>query len=187
MRKLFSATVLLLAYTFALAPNPARAQTPAPPSPSAPPKLIAYHGLQLGVDVTVGRQGEVAFYTGASSKRSMLAVRISAMDAGVSVPCSLGVMYEHMFARDRARITPVAGASFARVFSCADDSDGVRATPAARSVGTFSGGVRVPMFAGHHVVGSLKVLAFGQRQFGDDSAADTTSRGVTVGFVIGRR
>ena len=57
--------------------------------------------------------------------------------------------------------------------------------PIAHSVGTFSGGVRVPMFAGHHVVGSLKVLAFGQRQFATDSAGDTTSKGVTVGFVIG--
>jgi len=103
------------------------------------------------------------------------------------VPCSVGVMYEHLFGSNRARITPVAGASFGRVFSCASGTDGDRPMPIAHGVGTFSGGVRVPMFAGHHVVGSLKVVAFGQRQFATDSAGDTTSKGVTLGFVIGRR
>ena len=109
------------------------------------------------------------------------------MDAGASVPCSVGVMYEHLFSTNRARITPVAGASFGRVFSCASEGDGIRPTPVAHSVGTFSGGVRVPIFAGRRVVGSLKVLAFGQRQLATDSASDVTSKGVTVGFVIGRR
>ena len=36
-------------------------------------------------------------------------------------------------------------------------------------------------------VGSLKVLAFAQRQLGSEAASDVTSKGVTVGFVIGRR
>jgi len=141
----------------------------------------------MGVDVTAGRTGEVAFYMGASSTRGSLAVRFGMMDAVESVPCSVGVMYEYLFGRDRARITPVAGASFARVFSCASESDGFRPTPTAHSVSDFSGGVRVPIFAGHHVVGSLKVLAFAERQLGLESVSDVTSKGVTVGFVIGRR
>jgi len=141
----------------------------------------------MGVDVTAGRTGEVAFYTGASSTRGSLAVRFGMMDAIESVPCSVGIMYEYLFRHDRARITPVAGASFARVFSCASESDGFRPTPTAHSVSEFSGGVRVPIFASQHVVGSLKVLAFAERQLGLESASDVTSKGVTVGFVIGRR
>ncbi len=157
--------------------------------PAAPPapKPITYRGLELGIDVTAGRQGEVGFNFGATSNHGSFAVRFSAMDEGTSVPCSVGVMYEHLFRSNRARITPVAGASFGRVFSCASEADGFRTMPVVHSVGTFSGGVRVPMFAGHHVVGALKVVAFGQRQFATDAAGDTTSKGVTVGFVIGRR
>lgn len=139
------------------------------------------------MDVTTGRKGEVGFNFGAASNHGSLAVRFSAMDEGTSVPCSFGVMYEHLFRSNRARITPVAGASFGRVFSCASEGDGIRPTPVAHGVSTLSGGVRVPMFIGRHTVGSLKVLAFGQRQFATDSAGDTTSKGVTVGFVIGRR
>jgi hypothetical protein len=110
----------------------------------------------MGVDVTAGRTGEVAFYLGASSTRGSLAVRFGMMDAIESVPCSVGIMYEYLFRHDRARITPVAGASFARVFSCASESDGFRPTPAAHSVSEFSGGVRVPIFASQHVVGSAQ-------------------------------
>jgi hypothetical protein len=195
MRNFASAALLSLACAVTLAPGTASAQTPptSPPPASQPPQSSparrpnTYRGLEMGVDVTAARQGEVAFYVGASSTRGSLAVQFSKMDAAESVPCSLGVMYEYLFGRDRARITPVAGASFARVFSCADDSDGVKATPTAHSVGEFSGGVRLPIFAGHHVVGSLKVLAFAQRQLGFESVSDVTSKGVTVGFVIGRR
>ena len=163
------------------------AQAPSQAPSSAPPKLITYRGMQLGVDVTAGRQGEAGFYIGASGTRGMLGVRFTAMDASGSVPCSVGVMYEHLFAKDRARITPVAGASLGRVFSCADDSGGVRPPLSVQSVGTFSGGVRIPMFAGSHAVGALKVLVFQQRQIGLEASSDATSRGVTVGFVIGRR
>ena len=187
MRSSFSATSLYLACTFVLAPHIAGAQTPAQPAAPPTPRAITYRGLELGIDVTAGRQGEVGFNFGAASNHGSFAVRFSAMDEGASIPCSVGVMYEHLFRSDRARITPVAGASFGRVFSCATEGNGIRATPVAHGVSTFSGGVRVPMFAGRHVVGSLKVLAFGQRQFATDAAGDTTSKGVTVGFVIGRR
>jgi len=186
MKNVANAATLSLACALILVPYTASAQTPTPPNPQ-PPRPITYRGLEMGVDVTAGRTGEVAFYTGASSTRGSLAVRFGMMDAVESVPCSVGIMYEYLFGRDRARITPVAGASFARVFSCAGDSDGVRPTPAAHSVTEFSGGVRVPIFASQHVVGSLKVLAFAERQLGLESVSDVTSKGVTVGFVIGRR
>jgi hypothetical protein len=143
--------------------------------------------MELGIDVTAGRTGEFGFYWGATSTHSVLAFRFTAMDEGLSVPCSVGVMYEHLFTKDRTRITPVAGASLTRVFSCASDSDGARPSPDARSLATFSGGVRIPMFAGHHIVGSLKVVGFSQLHFGSTTATDTRSNGVTLGFVIGRR
>jgi len=186
MRNSTHAVILSLACALTLVPYIASAQTTPPPA-SQPPRPITYRGVEMGVDVTAGRTGEVAFYMGASSTRGSLAVRFGMMDAVESVPCSVGVMYEYLFGRDRARITPVAGASFARVFSCASESDGFRPTPTAHSVSEFSGGVRVPIFAGHHVVGSLKVLAFAERQLGLESVSDVTSKGVTVGFVIGRR
>jgi hypothetical protein len=191
MRNFIHAALLSLACALILAPHTASAQTPAPPT-SPPPasstkRPITYRGLETGVDVTAARQGEVAFYAGASSTRGTLAVRFSKMDVVESVPCSVGIMYEYLFGRDRARITPVAGASYARVFSCADDSDGVTNTPTAHSVTGFSGGVRLPIFASHHVVGSLKVLVFAQKQLGLESGSDVTSKGLTLGFVIGRR
>ena len=189
MRAIVNPIVRAIAAFVVLWPAGVWAQTPTPAAPpsTASPRLITYRGLQLGMDVTAGRQGETALYFGAAGNNGMLGVRFSALDESDAVPCSAGVMYEHMFSKDRARITPVAGASFSRVFSCADDSDGVRPTPNARSVGTFSAGVRIPMFAGHRVVGALKVMAFSQKQFGRDSSTDVTSRGVTVGFVVGRR
>ena len=182
--KLIVSAVAAIAF---VVPGVAFAQSSSQAPSSAPPKLISYRGLQMGVDVTAGRQGEAGFYFGASGNHGMLGVRFSAMDPGASVPCSVGVMYEHLFSKDRARITPVAGAALGRVFSCAEESDGIRPAPAIRRVGTFSAGVRIPMFAGHRVVGALKVLAFSQRQFGENAASDVTSRGVSVGFVIGRR
>jgi hypothetical protein len=189
MRNVINAAILSLACTLTLAPHTASAQTPPPASPpvSQPSSLITYRGLETGFDVTTGRKGEVAFYVGASSTRGSLAVRFSKMDDGVSVPCSVGVMYEYLFGRNRARITPVAGASFARVFSCASESDGVTTAPGAHGVSEFTGGVRVPMFVGHRVVGSLKVVAFAQRQFGSETASDVTAKGVRVGLVVGRR
>ena len=186
MRNFVTTALVSLACALTLAPRAASAQTTPPPG-SPPPRPITYRGLEMGLDVTAGRTGEVAFYTGASSTRGSLAVRFGMMDAAESVPCSVGIMYEYLFGRDRARITPVAGASFARVFSCADDSDGVKTTPTAHSVSEFSGGVRVPIFASRRIVGSLKVLAFAERQLGLESVSDVTSKGVTVGFVIGRR
>ena len=188
MRNVFSTLIFALACALVLVPHAASAQTTPQPSPTpTPPRLITYRGLESGVDVTAGRDGEIVFYMGASSTRGSLAVRFSKMDADAAVPCSIGVMYEYLFGRDRARITPVAGASMARVYSCAGDSDGMRPDPAAHAVTQFSGGVRVPMFAGTRVVGSLKVLAFAQKQLGSVPESDVTSKGVTLGFVIGRR
>ena len=181
------AVTLSLVSALTLAPGTVSAQTAPPPPDPAPSRLMTYRGLETGVDVTAGRTGEVAFYVGASSTRGSLAVRFGKMDAGVSVPCSAGVMYEYLFRQNRARITPVAGASVSRVFSCAGESDGVSLAPSAHAVTELSGGVRLPVFVGHHVVGSLKVLAFAQRQFGAESVSDVTSKGVTVGLVIGRR
>jgi len=189
MRTVINTMILSLACALTLAPHTASAQTtPAQAPPASPPSsLITYRGLETGFDVTTGRKGEAAFYIGASSTRGSLAVRFSKMDAGASVPCSAGVMYEYLFGRNRARITPVAGASFARVFSCASESDGVTAEPSAHGVSEFTGGVRLPMFVGHHIVGSLKVVGFVQRQFGSEALSDVTSKGVRVGLVVGRR
>jgi len=128
----FANVVILSFACAALVPRSASAQTtPSPQPPASPPSSpITYRGLETGFDVTTGRKGEAAFYIGASSTRGSLAVRFGKMDAGASVPCSAGVMYEYLFGRNRARITPVAGASFARVFSCASEADGVTAAPA---------------------------------------------------------
>src|SRR5215204_3847822 len=118
MRNVAHLAILSVACALTLAPHTASAQT-TPPASSPSPRPITYRGLEMGVDVTAGRTGEVAFYMGASSTRGSLAVRFGMMDAAESVPCSVGIMYEYLFGRDRSRITPVAGASFARVFSCA--------------------------------------------------------------------
>lgn len=192
MRNVANAVILSLACALTLAPHTVSAQTTTPPAlpptpASPPPSRITYRGLETGFDVTTGRKGEFAFYVGASSTRGSLAVRFSQIDDGVSVPCSVGLMYEYLFGHNRARITPVVGASFARVFSCASESDGITVAPSAHGVSELTGGVRVPMFVGHRIVGSIKVLLFAQRQFGSEAAADVTAKGVTVGMVIGRR
>ena len=184
MNRILRMAIVTIGCAIALTAENASAQTPAE---TPAPKLITYRGMQAGVDVTAARNGEIGFYWGASSTYSVLALRFTAMDESIAVPCSVGVMYEHLFRQNRTRIMPVAGASLTRVFSCASDSDGARPSPDVRSVATFSGGVRIPMFAGHRTVGSLKVLAFTQRRIGTTSSTDTSSQGVTLGFVIGRR
>jgi len=186
MNRLASVTIGSIAYLVLIAPVAAFAQTPTAPA-SPPPRLITYRGPEVGVDITAGRRGEAAFYLGATGPHSALDVRFSFMDAGAAIPCSIGVGYEQLFSNDRARITPVAGASIGRVFSCATESDGIRPAPAAHSVGTISGGIRIPMFAGRTRVGAIKVLVFSQRQFAQTVVDDTTSKGVSVGFVLGRR
>ena len=92
MRNIANAAIFSLACVLTLAPCAASAQTTAPP-PAPPSNLITYRGLETGFDVTAGRKGEIAFYMGASSTRGSLAVRFSKMDDGLSVPCSVGVMY----------------------------------------------------------------------------------------------
>ena len=184
LRRYLLSSSLLFALPL-IAPAVAFAQASAPTTP--PPKLITYRGLQMGVDVTAGRTGEAAFYIGASGNHGMLGVRFSQLDRTEAVPCSVGVMYEHMFSRDRARFTPVAGATLSRVFSCPSEGEIATSAPTAHSIGMFSAGVRIPMFAGHRIVGALKVTAYAQRHFAAESANDRTGRGVSVGFVLGRR
>ena len=189
MKGFFRIAIVSLGCAIPLAPGPASAQTivPTTATPAPEPKLINYRGMEFGFDVTAARQGEFGIHWGAASTRSVLSFLFTALDEGIAVPCSVGVMYEHLFTKDRVRITPVAGASLTRVFSCAGDSDGIRPSPNIHAEGTLSGGVRIPMFAGQYVVGSLKVMGFSQRRFGITEATDTSSKGVTVGFVIGRR
>lgn len=157
-----------------------------PPAPPAVPR-VTYRGLEVGLDVTTGRQGEAAFYFGASGDNGSLAFRFSALDDNASVPCSAGVQYEYLFFRDRTHVTPVAGALAARIFSCATESDGVRPPPEAHGLAGLSAGVRIPVFAGRRAVGALKIVAYTQRLYGLDPGRDSTSRGVSVGFVIGGR
>ena len=69
MRNVANAAILSLACALTLAPHTASAQTttaesppPAsPPSASSTKRPITYRGLEMGVDVTAGRKGEVAF------------------------------------------------------------------------------------------------------------------------------
>ena len=181
MRATIKRGIVIAAWTLVMSPALAQAQTTG--QPSAPqPRKTTYRGMEMGVDVTAGRQGESALSLGAASTRGSLSVRFTRMDAGTTEPCSVGLGYEWQFTRDRARITPVAGASLGRVFSCTDGGN-----PDARGVATVSGGVRIPIFAGQGTVGALRLTVFSQQQFGATAATDVTSKGVTLGFVIGRR
>ncbi len=188
MTKFTGAMIGMVACLILIGPAAAAfAQSTSPNPPPAPPKLIAYRGPEAGVDITAGRHGEAAFYLGATGAHGALDLRFSFMDATEAVPCAVSVGYEHLFSSDRARMTPVAGASLGRVFSCATESDGVRPSPATHSVGTLAGGVRIPVFASRSRVGAIKVLVFSQRQFAETAVDDTSSKGVSIGFVLGRR
>lgn len=57
---------------------------------------------------------------------------------------------------------------------------------AAVSIAPVSSSVAFAQASGR-AVGALKVLVFQQRQFGLEASSDATSKGVTVGFVVGRR
>jgi len=143
--------------------------------------------MEAGLDVMTSSPGEAGFYFGAASNRGVMSVRFSSMDAGESVPCSVGVMYERLFGKDHARITPSVGGTLGRVFSCASDGDGARPSPSHPGLGAVTAGVRVPIFAGQRRVGSVKVLGVAQRHFGADGVAAETNYGFSVGFVVGRR
>jgi hypothetical protein len=152
-----------------------------------PPAGLTFRGMEAGIDVTTSTPGEAGFYFGAASNRGVMSVRFSTMDEGESVPCSFGVMYEHLFGKDHARITPSVGATVGRVFSCASENDGARPSPLQPGLGALTAGVRVPIFAGHRRVGSVKVLGIAQRRFGSNGVAPETNYGFSVGFVVGRR
>jgi len=146
-----------------------------------------HRGFETGLDVySSERTGEVAFYAGGFEGNSMLAIRFSGRDETDSIPCSVGAMYEFVGFRHAAtRVKPMAGASFNRIFSCASDSDVIaRPSPSLQSAATVSGGVRVPIFTGGGIGGSLKLAGYVERARGHVSSADTTSKGFVVGVVF---
>lgn len=151
---------------------------------------VSRRGWETGVDVYTGvRAGEAAFYGGAFGGNNSLAVRFSALDETDVIPCSVGVMYEYVgFRLASARVKPTAGVSANRIFSCASDRDAIqRSSPPMHGSRLLTAGVRIPMFKGANVAGSLKVMGFAGRTFGHTPDADATTKGVVFGAVFHAR
>jgi hypothetical protein len=79
----------------------------------------------------------------------------------------------------------MAGVSLARVFSCASKTDTTRQqSPSIQGTETLSAGVRIPIFSGKQVAGSLQVLAFSEWRSGLTQQADRRANGVVLGVVL---
>jgi hypothetical protein len=144
-------------------------------------------GWETGVDIYTGvRAGEAAFYAGAFGGNNGLAFRFSTLDETDVIPCSVGVMYEYVgFRHASARVKPTAGVSANRIFSCASAADAIRRpSPPMHGSRLLTAGVRIPMFKGSNVAGSLKVMGFAGRTFGHTAAADANTKGIVFGAVI---
>ena len=150
----------------------------------APLERRAHRGAEMGLDVlSASRTGEVAFYAGAFDGDQMLGLRVGARDETDAVPCSVGAMYEYVLHRastQRLRLT--GGGSYNRVFSCAADDDvAARPSPALQATATINAGIRLMVFGGRRLGGSLKVLGYVERGRGHAPVDDFVSRGMTVG------
>ena len=144
-------------------------------------------GGEGGLEVMSGTgTGEVAFHIGYFQGSQLVAFRFGARDETDSIPCSLGVMYEYAVGRSRARtVTPIVGASLSRIFSCATDADLIeRPSPDSQGALLVNGGVRILIFSGNLVSGSLKLQGYVERLNGHEGVGDATSKGVMVGVVI---
>jgi hypothetical protein len=81
-------------------------------------------------------------------------------------------------------VTPIVGGSASRIFSCATDADLVeRPLPSSHGAALLNGGVRIRVFSGNLVSGSLKFQGYVERLSGDESG-DGTSKGVIISLAI---
>jgi hypothetical protein len=147
---------------------------------------VRQRGTEGGIDVlSATRTGELAFYAGAFERDQMVAFRFGARDETDAVPCSAGAMYEYVLHWASPQMFKLAaGGSFNRVFSCATGQDAGRPSPALQSTATVSAGIRVLVFNGQRVGGSLKVMGYVEGGRGHVSAGDVKSRGVVVGVAF---
>jgi len=116
----------------------------------------------------------------------MVAFRFGARDETDTVPCSAGAMYEYVLHRASLQtIKLTAGGSFNRVFSCATGQDAVgRPSPELQSTATVSAGIRVLVFNGQRMGGSLKLMGYIEGGRGHASAEDVKSKGIVVGVAF---
>src|SRR5262245_6330812 len=148
---------------------------------------VRHRGAEGGIDVlSAARTGELAFYVGAFERDQMVAFRFGARDETNTVPCSAGAMYEYVLHRASPQMFKLtAGGSFNRVFSCATNEQGaLRPSPKLQSSATVSGGIRLLVFNGSSVGGSLKVMGYVERGHGHMSAGDLKSKGIVVGVAL---
>jgi len=141
---------------------------------------------EAGQEVYTGRQaGELGMYVGVSQGNNLVAFRMGALDETDTVPCSIGVTYRYILHADATtRIKPTAGLSMGRVFSCASNTDPRKASPRVNGTATLSTGVRIPMFSGTHVAGSLDAMAYVERLSGAGSTRNRNTTGVMLGVAI---
>lgn len=142
---------------------------------------------EVGQDVYSGSSpvGELAMYGGVSQHGNLIAFRLGVLDESQTVPCSLGVMYQRVgFRGSPVRIKPTASLAVGRVVSCASNSDPRKGSPSIKGTASLGAGIRVGMFEGRSIAGSLDVMGYLQRI---SRAAAPTSRmvkGVMVGIAI---
>jgi hypothetical protein len=143
-------------------------------------------GWEFGQSVATGRgSGELAMYVGATQGNNLIAFRAGILDETDTVPCSIGVMYQYIVhGNASSRIKPTAGVSVGRVFSCASDSDPRKGSPSINGTANLSGGVRIAVFSGKSLAGSLDVMAYVERLNRVTLRTDRTMRGVMVGVAI---
>ena len=141
---------------------------------------------EFGQDVYTGSgPGELGMYGGVSQGNNLMAFRAGIMDEADTVPCSIGVMYQYISHGDTpARIKPTAGLSLGRVYSCASDKDPRKGSPRVHGTATLSAGVRMAMFSGRHVAGSLDAMVFRERLSGSGSTRNRDTKGVMLGVAI---
>ena len=144
-------------------------------------------GVEAGLDVlTASRSGEAAFYIGGFQGNQMMAFRFGVRDEREAEPCSAGVIYEYVGRRATAgRIKPTVGLAFSRIFSCATDVDvDFRPPPPQHGSLAISGGVRLAVFTGGKVEGSLKLLGYVEHLRGQGPSTDMTTHGLALGVAI---
>jgi hypothetical protein len=173
-----------LAITFVL-PFAAQAQDSGAYSISPMPRVDRV-SWEVGQDVYAGgRTGELGLYFGVTQGNNLLAFRAGILEESKAVPCSLGVMYQHIaFANTALRVKPTASIALGRVFSCAATGDPRRSSPDVNGTATLGGGVRIAMFNGAHVAGSLDVMGYVGRMNGVTPRTDRSTSGVMLGIAI---
>jgi hypothetical protein len=143
-------------------------------------------GWEVGQAVyAASRAGELGLHFGVTQGNNTIAFRAGILDETNSVPCSLGVMYQFLgFANTSAHVKPTASVALGRVMSCASDNDPRRASPGVTGTGTLGGGVRLAMFTGRRITGSLDLMGYVERMNGVTARTDRTVKGVMLGLSI---